>query len=171
MNDVISLPIKWQESNGAINFSLTSQGWAGEEWIEYFKINKIKIGVCTKALILSESFKPVKGKTYQIEVIKGDCISYKHRFTSMVLKEARERKISKINIEVACLIRYFFTDDEIEKMGLCCIVIMHKPVIYFRNPSVLCVISYDGVPCIKSYYAESNRYWKPKTGFAFEKRS
>jgi hypothetical protein len=167
MTNVISVPISWQELNDVITFSLTSQGWTGEEWIEYFNTKNIQTGVCTKALLLSESFKSIKGKTYQIGIIKGDCISYKHRFTSRVLQEARERKFGKLNLEVGCLMRYFFTDEEIKSMGISSVVVMHKPVVHFRNPTLLCVTSYDNIPCLKSYYGATNRYWKPKTGFAF----
>jgi hypothetical protein len=163
-NDVAN---RWQEHNGVITFSVTSQGYRGKEWIKYFKTKNVLIGEDTKQLLLSTSFEPKKGKTYQIEIIKGGVFFFRHRVTSRVFGEAKKRKLVWPNPEIGCLVRDMFTDEEIKCMDISCIATMHKPIIHRNSPYIFCVVSYDGSPWLKTYYAGSNRYWREDTGFAF----
>ena len=119
---------RWTEKDNVIRFSITSDGTTGEQWIARLESKGFRVGDYAKSVLRSKSFKPTSGITYEIAVLKGELFSDSDRTTKTIRKEAKNRKLSTPNAEVACLIREKFSDKELEAMGLYWIVAMHESI-------------------------------------------
>lgn len=119
---------KWIEKDSVIRFSVTSDGTTGEEWIARLESKGFRVGDYAKRVLRSKDFKPTNRIIYEITVLKGELFSDSDRITKTIRKEAKNRKLSTPNAEVACLIREKFSDKELEAMGLYLIVTMHEPI-------------------------------------------
>ena len=126
----------WREMDGVICFSVTSDGTTGEEWISLLEEGFMP-SPYTKSVLRSPDFKPTRGVTTELAVLKGMLFGDNDRITRKIRAVADERKLRKPNAEVACLIRQKFTDREIEAMGLHVIVTMHEPIADFQGTSTL----------------------------------
>ena len=118
----------WREQDGVIYFSVTSDGKTGPEWITHLEAKGDRVGDYAKQLLCSDDFQPINGIIYEIAVLKGMLFNDKDRITKKIRSSASERQLTTPNVEVACLIRDKFTDEEIEAMGLTWIVTMHEPI-------------------------------------------
>ena len=165
----ISEPTRsWREEDGAIYFSVTSDGTTGEDWIKRLEGNGFRVGDYAKQVLRSPDFKPTNGVTTEVAVLKGMLFEDNDRITKKIRAEADKRKLSEPNAELACLIREKFTDKEIEATGLIWVVAMHEPI----NDS-------DGVPrllgasrgdvgrWLHAYNDRPGSGWARDSGFAF----
>lgn len=118
----------WCEQDGVIYFSVTSDGTTGEEWISRLESKKYNIGSYAKSVLRNKDFKPTKGVTTEVAVLKGMLFEDNDRITKKIRAEAEGRRFEKPNAEIACLIREKFTDKEIEEMGLWWIVAMSDTI-------------------------------------------
>ncbi len=119
---------RFEEKDGVIYITVTSDGKTGAEWVAHFEKKGIRLTKYAKSFLLSDDFKPTKGVTYRIAILKGMLFSDSDRVTKKIRAEADRRNLGKPNAEVGCLIRDNFSDDEIEAMGLIWIVAMHEPI-------------------------------------------
>jgi hypothetical protein len=142
----------WREKDGVIYFSVTSDGTTGEDWIERLEGNGFRVSYA-KQVLRSPDFKPTKGVTTEVAVLKGALFVDAGRTTQNIRAQARAgiftpgRSLFKPNAELACLIREKFTDKEIEQMGLWCIVAMHEPINDSGGGPLLLLASRDGDGC------------------------
>ncbi len=157
----------WFEKDGVIYFTVTSNGKSGKEWIKHFESKGIKIGDYASKILLK--IKPSKkGTVTQIAVIKGEFFSDHNRIMSNIRIEADKRKFEKLNAEVECLIRDMFTDEEIEKMGLSWIVIMHEPIKDSDGDSIFLYAGrLDDGSWLRTLQTRFDGRWLRKDGFAF----
>ncbi len=159
---------KWREQDGVIYFSVTSDGTTGEEWIARLEKKSFRVGDYAKSVLRSKDFKPTKGVTTEISVLKGMLFEDNNRITKKIRAEADKRKLTKPNAEVACLIREMFTDKEIEAMGLTWIVTMHEPIKDSDGDPELLSTDRDGADCwLGTYYDDGGYRWYRNDGFAF----
>lgn len=162
------IKLKWNEKNGVIRFSVTSDGTTGEQWIARLESKGFRVDDYAKSVLRSKSFKPTTGITYEIAVLKGEIFSNSDRITKNIRIEANNRKFSTPNAEVACLIREKFSDKELEAMGLCWIAVMHEPIEnYDGYPSLLYVFSGDGGSWLSADYDDPDFEWFRDYGSAF----
>ena len=167
---IVSQPARrWRvDSEGIIYFSVTSNGWTGEEWIAYFEKKGIKLSKWTKDVLLSADFKSTSGVTTEIAVLPGSLFNDSGRITSKIRAEAGKRKLTKPNAEVGCLIRDMFTDKEIEAMGLVWIVAMHEPIKDSDGDlSLLLASRYDDGSWLGASYDNPDFKWYRGSGCAF----
>lgn len=158
----------WREVDGVIYFSVTSDGTTGEEWIARLEKKGYHVSVYTKILLRSGDFKPTSGNTTAIAVLKGVIFKDVDRITKKIRAEAERRKLTKPNVEVACLIREMFTDKEIEDMGLSWIVTMHEPIEDSTGAlSLLRSYRYGNGSCLYPRCDDPDGYWDSDGGFAF----
>lgn len=159
----------WREVDGVIYFSVTSNGTTGEEWLARLGKKGYHVSAYTKILLLSEDFKQTSGVTTEVAVLKGVIFKDVDRITKKIRAEAERRKLSKPNVEVACLIREMFTDKEIEDMGLSWIVTMHEPIKDSTGAlSLLRSYRYGNGSCLYPRCDDPDGYWDSDGGFAFE---
>lgn len=158
----------WQEQNGVIYFSVTSDGTTGPEWIERLEKEGFRVGDYAKDLLRSDDFKPTSGVTTEVAVLKGMLFSDNDRITNKIRAEADKRKLTEPNAEVACLIREMFTDEEIEAMGLIWIVAMHEPIKDSDGDlNLLNVYRLDEGHGLHAFCGRPDDGWDRDSGFAF----
>lgn len=122
---IVSRPIKiWTEKDGIIRFSVTSDGTTGEEWIDRLEKKSFLLSDNAKSVLRSKNFKPTFGITYKIAVLKGQLFDENECITKNIRKEAKKRKFSIPNAEVACLVMDKFSDKELEAIRLCWIIVI-----------------------------------------------
>ena len=158
----------WTEKDGVIRFSVTSDGTTGEEWIARLESKGFRVGDYAKSVLRSKSFKPTSGAITEIAVLKGEIFSDNDRITKNIRKEAKNRKFSTPNAEVACLIREKFSDKELEAMGLYWIVAMHEPIKDSDgDPFLLDADRHDSGSWLDTRYGNPDGKWGRSGGFAF----
>lgn len=159
---------KWIEKDSVIRFSVTSDGTTGEEWIARLESEGFRVGDYAKSVLRSKDFKPTNGIIYEITVLKGELFSDSDRITKTIRKEAKNRKLSTPNAEVACLIREKFSDKELEAMGLYLIVTMHEPIKDSDGyPRLLYALRSDDGSWLSAFYDNPDHEWSRGSGFAF----
>lgn len=131
---------KWTESDGVIYFSVTSDGTTGEKWVTRLEDNGFRVGDCAKRQLRSPNFKPTRGVTTEVAVLKRMLFQDSQLDTKTIRDFASTRNLSAPNAEVACLIREKYLDDEMNSMLLKRITVMHEPIMdYDGDPSLLAV--------------------------------
>lgn len=159
---------KWIEKDSVIRFSVTSDGTTGEEWIARLESKGFRVGDYAKSVLRSKDFKPTNRIIYEITVLKGELFSDSDRITKTIRKEAKNRKLSTPNAEVACLIREKFSDKELEAMGLYLIVTMHEPIKDSDgDPLLLRALRNDNGSWLGTHYGNPDNEWNRGCGFAF----
>jgi hypothetical protein len=148
---------------------VTSDGTTGKQWIKRLEGNGFRVEDYAKQVLRSPSFKPTKGITTEVAVLKGMIFTDNHRITTKKIRiEADKRKLSKPNIELACLICEKFTNEEIEQMGLQCIVVMHEAIKDSNGRQHLLGVGYPiGWDWLSTYDGRPGSRWSRDDGFAF----
>jgi hypothetical protein len=148
--------------------SVTSDGTTGAEWIDRLEKKGFRVGDYAKSVLRSKDFKPTKGVTTEIAILKGMIFDDSNRITRNIRAEADKRKLTTLNAEVACLIRETFSDDDIKAMGLIWIVAMHDPIKDSDgDPLLLRVCRDDGGRWLSTFYDDPDGGWDRGSGFAF----
>lgn len=127
---------KWViDSEGTIYFEVISNGRTNEQWITYFENEKKdakgqpnRVSDWGKNVLRRATDAPTEALTYKIAVRPGKKIKDSNRITRKIRKDAETRSWKTPHWEVAPLIRDFFTDEELEQLGLWYIVAMHEPI-------------------------------------------
>lgn len=160
----------WREENGVIRFSVTSDGTTGSQWIERLRGAGFRVNKHVQYALTSKDFIPTSGVTYEVGVLKGTIFDAYERDTPNIRAEAQKRGLTTPNMEVACLIRGNFRDEDIKVMGLGWIAIMHEPIKDpVRDPMLLAVNRrlYDG-RWLDAFHERGSGPWAHSDGgFAF----
>lgn len=158
----------WREQDGVIYLSVTSDGTTGPEWIKRLEKKGFRLSDYAKSVLRSPDFKPTKGVTTEIAILKDMLFDDRDRITSNIRDLASQRKLTTPNAEVACLIRENFSDEDIEAMGLIWIVTMHEPIKDSHCvPVLLSADRDDDGRWLYMYYGEPDCGWNRGSGFAF----
>ena len=160
---------KWREQDGIIYFSVTSNGKTGQDWLDYFTANKIKVSDWARELLLSNDFeKTITNKVAtEIAVLNGMLWNDNDRTIKNIRAEAKQKGWLAPNAEVACLIRAMFTDQELKDMGFWWIITMHEPIKDSDGDRhLLHANRYDGA-CLGAGYGEPGDRFNRDGGFAF----
>ncbi len=164
----LSEVVRFLEEDDIIRFMVTSDGTSGAGWIKRQEQGGYNTSDLAKQLLLSPDFKPTKGVTTEIVVMKGSLFSNNDRVTRNIRAEASKRKYVAPNPEVACLIRVMFTDKEIKDMGLWGIVTMHEPIKDSGGgPNLLCAYRGDEGRWLDACNGSPDSRWRDGIGFAF----
>ena len=159
---------KWLEKDGVIYFSVTSDGTSGEEWVKRLRGNRFRVGCYARHLLCSPSFVPTSDITTKVAILKSMLFKDNDLVKSKICAEAKRRKLSKPNAEVACLIREKFSDADIKAMGLICIVAMHESSCAMGyGPYLLDANRYDDGRWLGTYDVGPGNGWCHGYGFAF----
>lgn len=110
-------------------FTVTSDGRTGEEFIRDLKRNDCLVVDYASDVMRKPAFVTTNGKTYRLGLIKGEEFSDAERTTKNIRAEAVRRGWLTPPAEVAPLIRETVSDEEIERLGLLWLVVMHEPII------------------------------------------
>lgn len=166
---------RWRrEKDGAIRFSVTSDGMTGEGWTERSMSEGNMVGDYATRVLCSKGFVPTNGVTYEVAVLSGSLLQWSDgaRSTVNIRAEAKKRKLGALNVEVACLICDTFSSKELEAMGFRWVIVMHKSINVDGGPRLLGVYSsdvYSGGACrwLDAFGDDPLRRWSRDRGFAF----
>lgn len=162
------MPPRWREESGVIRFRITSDGTTGSEWTNRLEKGGHQVTDYAKSVLCSPDFKPTKGVSTEIAVLKGEFFRDEDRTTEKIRAEAGRRKWNKPNAEAGCLIREMFSDEEIEAMGLWAIIAMHDAIADSDgNPVLLGASRYYDYYRLRACYGRPDRRWLRGNGFAF----
>lgn len=128
---------KWTEVDGVIRFSLTSDGSTGREWITRLEKQGHRVEGHARRIILSKHFKPNRDFTYEVVVLKGTQFSDEDRTYENILKEAEAREFIVPPMQLVCLIRQKFSNEELRAMGFVMICVMHRKIKDFNLSNFL----------------------------------
>jgi hypothetical protein len=158
----------WREQDGAIYFSVTSDGTTGPQLINRLEKKGFWISDHAKSILCSPDFKPTSGVTYEIVVLKGMLFEDRDRITKKIRAEAERRNFIKPNAEIACFIREKFTNKELDAMGLWRIVVMHEPIKDSGgDPNLLGVGRNNAGHWLSASCDKPDNEWHGAYGFAF----
>ena len=163
----VSGPVrKWQEKDGVITFTVTSDGTTGPQWIKRLKKGGFRVSDYAEQLLNKMS--TTDGVTTDVSVLTGELFSDDDRTTSKIRAEAESRGLIEPNPEIACLIREKFTDKELEEMGIWAMVAMHEPINDAGGgPDLLDADRSGGGRWLAACYDEPDRRWHRDYSFAF----
>lgn len=163
---------RYRDENGLISFSLpATDGTTGDGWIARLTAKGIFVGDRARSLLLSDAFEPTSGRIYQISILRGEIFKKYGRVTKKIRDKASSLGLSSLTMEMACLIREMFTDEEIRAMDLSWIVCMHEPIKdYSGGSKLLLFVSGTDVNCLSVGYGESDGNQDERSGFAFGNR-
>lgn len=158
----------WYEWNNIVYFTVVSDGATGRQWIERLTKQGFKLTSKTKELLLSLDFDSTNKRIYKIAVVRGSIFNNKGRRSKVIRADAVQRKFITPTMEIACLIRQSFSDEELESMRLSWIVTMHNPVSDFDNAlHLLRLGSSEDYSWLNTSNGYSDSRWSKDTGFAF----
>lgn len=158
---------KWTEEDGIIYFSVTSSGTTGPEWIKRLGKKGFRVSDYAKELLQSSSFVPTDGITYRLAVIRATKFSDAGRVTNKIRAFAEGMKFQTPPAEIACLIREYFSDEELKQLGLWYIVAMHEPIIDSDgNPNLLHACRNDGGRWLDACWGGPDVRWGDRGAFA-----
>ena len=160
---------KWEEKDGVIYFSVTSDGTTGPQWIKRLESKGFRLmSDYAKQVLCSPDLKPTTGIVSNIRVLKGELFKDSDRITKNIRNEANKRKLTTPNAEIACLIRENFSDNDIKAMGLVWIIIMHEPINDSDgDPRLLNANRHVAGRWLYASYDRPDDRWNREGGFAF----
>ena len=154
---------KWTNENGTICFTVSSKGKTGSYWSKYYK----KSSTQAHEILNSIFFKPYNKRIYNVQIIQGDFLNNGLSTISQVKEEGLRKGLVLPPLELACIIRKNFSQDELAQMGLMWVITMHEPVdTQDFGPRVLYSCRECGGP-IHACSSSSNEVWGKGAGFAF----
>ncbi|MFA6416219.1 MAG: hypothetical protein WCW56_01895 [Candidatus Paceibacterota bacterium] len=167
---------KWTvDENGVIYLTLpATTGRTGEEWITHFEQKGDRPTSYAKSVLRSKKFKPSIGVVNKIAILPAKLWKDSDRLTKQIRRDAhagtfsKGQKLSDPQAEVACLIRDYLTDEEIEALGLRYIVDMHEPIEDSDgDPRLLSADRCGGGRGLSTYFDNPDCQWNDSSGFAF----
>ena len=159
---------KWRNEDGIIRFSVEHRGIFGRLWVDRLKGKNFHITASSESVLCSDSFKPFDGLTTEVAVLRGIKLE-KQYHAQAVRTKAAERGWGAVNVEVACLIREKFSDNDIAAMGLRRIVVMHAPIADFSGDlTQLCVSALSREGFLSTWTDHVETDFDGRTGFAFQ---
>lgn len=150
-------------------FTVTSDGRTGEDFIRDLPKNGYRVSGWAADVMRKPAFVPTKGKVYHLGLIKGEEFSDAERTTKNIRAEAARRGWLIPPVETAPLLREAVSDDEIERLGLRWLVVMHEPVVGSGGDALLVGISRDddGQWLGASYDEQPCPQWSREGGLLF----
>lgn len=136
LQDIIEGKFKdnfWRvEEDGTVRLKLTGIGLTGLEWEKRLESKGFKLSKSAKDLLNSPDFTSCeKDKVYEVVILSGKLFSDRRRTTKNILAEGDCRGLihgSVLPIEIACLIRENFSNEQFKKIDINWLTTMHEPI-------------------------------------------
>lgn len=164
----ISTGQKWTERDNVIYFTLpATDGRTGKQWKKSLKSQGKRLSDAAEAVLDSDDFVPTTGVVYKVAAIRGTFWTDAKRLTKNIEAEGASRGWVKLQPEAVCLIREYFSDKELEAMGLWYIVGIHKPVEVDGRPHFLSARRIGDGRWLDALWAYPDGYWFYDSAFAW----
>lgn len=119
---------KFTEEEGLIRFSVPAEGMIGSKWLKYFEKEGIGLSARIRNMILSGWFKPTVGMINFV-IVRGDLFPEGECNARNVRRFAGSKKLKLLEMESVCIIRKYFSDEDLEVIGISRILIMSKVIL------------------------------------------
>lgn len=140
-----------------------SCGESGDQLTSILDEKGITVGELAQAIIQNSEFVSSSGVTYKPVMVIGDQFS-DNIVTSNVQKFAVKMKYVTPPVELAPLLRMSISNEEMERLGLLWIIVMHRELV--GAPGLLGLDRSGGVR-LHAYVGGASRRWLRKTGFVY----
>lgn len=107
---------------------ITTNGRSGEQCITDLEKNGNRVGDYAKQLLRNEKFVATNGVTYTLAMITGDEFEDADRTNENIRAEAYKRGYVDPSVELGPYLREMFSDEDLKKMGLWALILMHEPI-------------------------------------------
>jgi hypothetical protein len=184
-NNNLVVTRSWHEYGRVIYFTVESDGTAGPQWIKRLTKKGFTVSRSARKILRSSAFKPTKQIVYKIVAFRGELFGNQNLTKEFLDKEVLYQgeqfptKVCEVpTMEVGCLIREKFSDEDLKEMGLERMFIMHRPAKtsrYFRFLLLTIPSQGDGFlsPCYSSldtsgYKKRGGRNtWRNNTSYVY----
>ncbi|MFH0952643.1 MAG: hypothetical protein V1838_05730 [Patescibacteria group bacterium] len=147
---------------------VTTNGRTGEQCFTDLEERSNRVSDYTKEALRSKEFVATDGTVYKLAVIFGHEFEDNERTNENIRNEAAERGYLEPPMEPAPYLRDMFSDEDLEKMGIWALVLMHKP--FYDSVGDLNVLgvsrSVDG-PWLDTFDGHPGDRWFRGLGFVF----
>jgi len=149
------------------NIKVTTNGLSGQAWIKRLEKKGYNIGNYAKELLEHSGLKILK-KSYNIVILKGEEMG-KDWFTNQEVRDkAKELGYLTPPVELAPLLREMISDEELKKMGLWWLIVMHEPITDSDGrPDVLGIGRLDEGRWLNACHGGARYGWYRAGGFVF----
>ena len=148
--------------------SITSDGRTGKQFTKSLEKAGYRVGDYAKDVMSKLAFVSTTRIVYKPVVILGQQFEDDERITSNIRKFAEERKYITPPAELAPLLRESVSDEEIERMGLWALIVMHEPITASNgSPRLLGVRRDDDGRWLEASWDNPDRVWDRRRGFVF----
>jgi hypothetical protein len=159
---------RWREQDGMINFSVTSDGTTGRQWVERLGDKGFGLSKWAKDVLHSSHFEPTRNVTYEVSILKGMLFNDDDRTTKNIRREAHVRNLIEPNAEIACLTREIVSDVDLEAMGIWWVTVMHEPIKDSAGHLRLLTVGRgDSGNWLRATHGRLSCGWRRARGFAF----
>ncbi len=158
-----------------ITFTVVGTGLSGAEWLARLEAGGHKVSDWARDILsrpdYDASHRLEAGKVYTLALVRGSEISkVSNRTTSALqaigVRDYGPQAVVGLKGELALLICEKFTNEELKKMGLEYIAVLHTPLVVSNgNPSVLSVNRDDGDSWVSASYGYSRNRWYDEGAF------
>ncbi len=159
---------KWEERDNVIYFTLpATDGRTGKQWKKSLESQGKRLSDAAKAILDSNDFVSTTGVVYKVAAIRGTFWKDAKRMTKNIEAEGTSRGWLKLQPETVCLVREYFSDDDLEKMGLWYIVGIHEPIGVLGHPLFLYAYRFGDGCWLSTGWANPDFYWGDRGAFAW----
>ena len=147
---------------------VTSDGRTGKKFVKSLEKAGYRVGNHAKDVMGKPAFVSTTGIVYKPVVILGEQFEDNKRITSNIRKFAEERKFITPPTGLAPLLREAISDEEIERMGLSALIVMHEPITDSDGYPNLLLVYRDGVGrWLDACWGGPAYRWHCQDGFIF----
>lgn len=147
---------------------VTTNGRVGEQWITHLEQKRYRVGDYAKQLLRDTKFVATNGITYTLAVIMGDEFEDADRTNQNIRKVAHDRGYLYPTVELGPYLREMFSDEDLKKMGLWALILMHEPITGSDGHlHMLGVDRRDDGRWLLTYFGRPDRRWDRGLGFVF----
>ncbi|MFA6587535.1 MAG: hypothetical protein WCT08_00530 [Patescibacteria group bacterium] len=147
---------------------VTTNGRGGEEWITHLEEKRYRVGDWAKQLLRNKKFVATNGKTYTLAIIMGDEFKDNERTNKNIRETAHARGYLDPSVELGPYLREMFSDEDLKKMGLWALILMHEPIAdSVGDLYMLGVDRFDVGRWLNTYHGNPDDRWHREIGFMF----
>lgn len=149
-------------------FKIKTKGISGENWIKRLEKKKYNVSDYAKQLLRGAKFVATNGVTYTLAMIMGDEFEYNDRTNQNIRAEAYKRGYLDPSVELGPYLREMFSDEDLKKMGLYALVLMHEPIL--DSDGVLHMLGANRIDLgrwLDTFYGTPGHRWDREVGFMF----
>lgn len=144
-----------------------SPGLTGPEWINRLMLKDFRLTEDATSLLLSKDFRPTTGVSYNLAILPATFFSDDRRRTRFIREEGQDRRWKELNPEAICILREYFSDDDLLALGFQWIVGIHAPIEFGFDQHLLATERLGAGRWLNAPCARPGTGWRPYGAFAW----